>query len=394
MTQACLKLGVVGLGRAFSLMLPTFVNDARVQLVAACDPREAARTQFAHDFSPLVFEDVHALAACPDINAVYIASPHQMHAEHVEIVASHGKHILLEKPMAISMQECDAMIRACERSQVRMVIGHCHSFDQPYLDARALIASGQLGEVKMLHALNFTDFLYRPRRPEELDTRQGGGVVFSQGAHQIDVLRMLAGSEVRAVRSVMGQWDASRPTEGVYSALFWFENGAFATATYSGYAHFDSDIWMGGYGEMGALKDPQQYGGARKKLAECAPGDESALKAKATYGGEGFALQQPPFDQAFQHFGPIIVSCEKGDVRPLPDRIEIYGDRVHQTLDLGKPLFPRKEVIDELEHAVCMNQPTLHDGHWARNTLKVCLAMLHSAKTGKDVLLHEFQENL
>lgn len=391
MSEATLKLGVIGLGRAFSLMLPTFVNDARVQLVAACDPREAARVQFSKDFSHLVFEDVHSLAACSEINAVYIASPHQMHAEHVEIVASHGKHILLEKPMAISMQECEDMIRICDHYKVRMVIGHCHSFDQPYLEARSLIASGKYGDVKMLHALNFTDFLYRPRRPEELDTQQGGGVVFSQGAHQIDVLRMLAGSEVRAVRAVMGKWDASRPTEGVYSAMLWFENGAFATATYSGYAHFDSDIWMGGYGEMGAVKDANQYGAARRKLRGSSEIDESALKAMSTYGGPAFKLQQPPFTNAYQHFGPIIIKCENGDIRPLPDRIEVYDDYEYKVVDLDRPLFPRKEVVDEMVQAISFNKPTLHDGIWARNTLRVCLAMLRSAEIGKDIDLHEFK---
>ena len=75
----------------------------------------------------------------------------------------------------------------------------------------------------MINAFYYTDFLYRPRRPEELDTRVGGGVLFNQASHQVDVVRYLAGGRARSVRALTGDWDASRPTEGAYAALMTFE---------------------------------------------------------------------------------------------------------------------------------------------------------------------------
>src|SRR5437899_592316 len=141
----------------------------------------------------------------------------------------------------------------------------------------------------MIQALNYTDFLFRPRRPEELMTDEGGGVVFSQAAHQVDVVRLLAGSRVTRVRATMGAWDATRPTEGAYSAMLWFQDGAFASLTYSGYAHFDSDEWCGWTGEMGSPKDPEDYGAARRRLRTLAsPGEEARLKAAGTYGGPAY----------------------------------------------------------------------------------------------------------
>lgn len=65
------------------------------------------------------------------------------------------------------------------------IVGHRQSFDTPYLRARELIASGDLGRVRMIQAPNDTDHVYRPRRPDELDTGSGGGVVFSQAAPQV-----------------------------------------------------------------------------------------------------------------------------------------------------------------------------------------------------------------
>jgi phthalate 4,5-cis-dihydrodiol dehydrogenase len=392
MTQRTIRLGVAGLGRAFSLMLPTFLADTRIELVAACDPRLAARSQFEKDFSANVYETIEQLAGDPAVDAIYIASPHQFHAEHTRVAARHGKHVLVEKPMALSLAECDQMIASCAEAGVHLIVGHCHSFDSPYLKARSLVASGEFGKVRMIQALNYTDFLFRPRRPEELMTDEGGGVVFSQAAHQVDVVRLLAGSRVARVRAMLGSWDQSRPTEGAYSAMLWFEDGAFASLTYSGYAHFDSDEWTNWIGEMGSAKDPENYGAARRRLRTLqSPEEEARLKAAGTYGGPdykppaaGAAIGAPALNQ---HFGPVIVTCDRADIRPLPSGVLVYGDDLRQHHPLAAPAVPRFEVIDELVDAVANGVRPLHDGAWARATLQVCLALLASGREQRDVEL-------
>ncbi|SIT36672.1 putative 4,5-dihydroxyphthalate dehydrogenase [Paraburkholderia piptadeniae] len=385
-----LRIGVAGLGRAFSLMLPTFLRDPRVQLVAACDPREEARRQFAADFDARTYADVLQLADDPNVEVVYVASPHQFHAQHTEIAAAKGKHVLVEKPMALDAADCERMIAACRAANVHLIVGHCHSFDTPYLRARELIREGDFGAVKMIQAVNYTDYLYRPRRPEELMTAEGGGAVFSQAAHQVDIVRLLAGSRAVRLRASVGRWDPARPTEGAYSALIWFENGAYASLSYNGYGHFNSDEWTGWIGEMGDQTSPDAYGNARRRLATLASSnDEAKLKAAGTYGGSAYkppcaSADEPP--RFHQHFGPVIVSCERADLRPLPDSIVVYGDR-RETLPLSRPAVPRAEVIDELYGAVVEGRPPLHDGEWAKGTLEICLAILKSSEAGADVLL-------
>lgn len=386
--SAPLRLGVIGLGRAFTLMLPTLVQHPQVRLAAAFDPRPEARERFASDFKAQTHETAAALCRDPDVQVVYVASPHGFHVEHVRLAAEAGKHILVEKPMALTVTDCQAMISAAQAAGIHLVVGHSHSFDLPYLRTRDLIASGAFGRVRMINALNFTDFLYRPRRPEELDTRAGGGVVFSQGAHQIDVVRLLAGSRASCVRAMTGAWDPARPTEGAYTAQITFEEGIFASLSYSGYGHFDTDEFSNWIDELGQARDPASYGTARARLRHAAtPEQESALKNLRAYGPAGSDAFRGEPVRNHNHFGLIIASCERADLRPMPDGILIYGDSERRREPLPQPLVPRSEVIDELVAAAIHGHPPLHSGEWGLATLEICLAILDSASSGRQIAL-------
>ncbi|MEA3193857.1 MAG: phthalate 4,5-cis-dihydrodiol dehydrogenase [Betaproteobacteria bacterium] len=369
-----LKLGVVGLGRAFALMAPTLMRDKRVELVGAVDPRPEALDKFKQDFGGRGFANLEALLKS-DAEAVYIATPHERHAEQAVAAAAAGKHVLVEKPMALSLEECRAIAAAAKQHDVFLVVGHSHSFDRPILETRKLIDSGEFGRVRMISALNYTDFLYRPRRPEELEN-----AVLNQSAHHVDVVRLLSRSRLKSVRAQTGNWDPARPAEGAYAALLTFEE-SFATIVYSGYARFDSDELMGWIGEGGQKKDPAQYGAARKNLAQR---KESLLKAARNYGGAEFkaneAVQHP-------HFGLIVVSCDKADLRPLPGGVMIHADGEQRLEPLAPPAVPRAGVIDELYDAVVNGKAPLHDALWGLATTQACLAILESAHTGKEVSL-------
>ena len=388
MRQKILKLGAIGLGRAFTLMLPTFRADPRVRLVAGSDPRPEAGAALAAEFGARIHADVESLCVDPNIDLVYIATPHQHHALHVRIAAAHGKHVLVEKPMAITLDECDAMIGATAAAGVHLIVGHSHSFDRPYLRARAIIESGQLGAVRMINAQYYTDFLYRPRRPEELDSAQGGGVIFSQAAHQIDVVRLLAGGKAVSVRAHTGAWDPARPTEGAFAALIGFEGGAFASVVYSGYGHFDGDEMCGWIGESGLAKDPAFYASGRAKLADVQDAAaEAAIKAARNFGGSAFLPPAVGAVRQHQHFGHVLVCCDHGDIQPGPGSITVYGDAGRTLEELPAGAIPRVEVIDEAYAAVFEGVPPLHDGAWSLATLEVCLAILESATRGHEVVL-------
>ena len=360
-----LRIGVAGLGRAFSLMASAF-RDPRVELVAAADPRPEALEKFQKEYGGRAFPSVEAMCADPGIDLVYVATPHELHAPHACAALSAGKSVLVEKPMALTLADARRMIHAARHTGAQLVVGHSHSFDAPILRARQLIDSQSFGRLRMITGLYFSDFVYRPRRPGEL-----AAALQNQAAHHVDIARLLAGGRVRSVRAFTGDWDPARPANGAYSCLLGFDNGVSASLVYSGYGHFDSDELMGGIGELGQRKQPSSRHPDEEKNAR-------------NYGGPQF---RELVRVAHEHFGMLILSCEKADLRPLPDGVMIYGDAERRLDPLAPPRIPRVEVIDEIYAAVVEGKPPLHSGESALATLQVCLAILDSARQGKEILL-------
>jgi len=387
MADRVLRLGVIGLSRGFDLTRPTLAADVRVQLVAAADPRDEARAAFQAEFGAPAFETAEALLADTRVEVVYIAAPHEAHVELAVAAARAGKHILVEKPMALRMADGRRMTEAARAAGVQLLVGPSHGFDAPVAWAADLIASGAFGRPRMVTATTFTDFLYRPRRREELDTAQGGGVVFSQAAHQVDVVRRLVGAKVASVRATTGAWDPGRPTEGAYQAFLTFEGGASAALTYSGYGRYDTDALMGWVGETGGARDPEAYAVARRRLGT-AP--EAELKAARAYG---VAAPAPP-PIGHEHFGFVLVVCEGGDLRLTANGVEVYGPHARRTVDLPLGAATRHGVVDELWAAVVEGQPPIHDGAWGTENLAVCLAILRSAAEGREVAIIEIEDTL
>ncbi len=406
MAEKKIRIGAAALGRAFSLMLPTLALDPRIELVAGADPRPEARAQFEKDFGGRTFDSVEAMCGEADFDALYVSSPHQFHAVNVLASVSAGKHVLCEKPMALSVEECLAMIEAADKAGVHLLVGHSHSYDGPVQQARRLVEGGEFGDVRMIHALNYTDFLFRPRRPEELDTEKGGGIIYNQVPHQVDNIRFIGGGLVQSVRAITGAWDAGRGTEGACSALLTFDSGAFASMTYSGYAHFDSNEFVDWIAESGMPSRPENYGATRRALAGMSKDDELALKARQNYGGPGYRGFDPKSASAdidprtgkstggrfHQNFGLLIASCDRADIRPTSKGVSIYADQGQEFRVLEPRPVPRMEVMDELYDAVVFGKQPVHDGRWGLATMEVCFAILESARSGREIMLkHQIQ---
>jgi|SRR5690625_31486 len=385
-----IKFGICGLGFAGSvLMAPIMRRHPNAEIVSACDVNEEVRESFGEAYGIPVFASLDEMIGNVDLDAVYIASPHQFHCEQVIEASKHGLHIIVEKPLTLSLEEGKQMIEATEKAGVHLVVGTSRSHDPVIRTMRHIIDSGEVGKVSMLNLFNYTDFLYRPRRPEELDTNKGGGIIFNQLPHQIDSIKAITGQKIIAVRAMTGKLDPNRPTEGNCAALLTLENGACAVVVYSGYDHFDSDEFHFWVAEGGRPKKPN-HGGSRKILREH-QGDEAELRRKR-YGFGGPVSQAMESDNAGRqqpHFGIMLVTCEKADLRPSPDGVLVYDNNGVREVPaiVGRGEYSQGDTIDELYDAITGQQPAMRDARWGKETVAVCLAILESSKTGKQIAL-------
>jgi phthalate 4,5-cis-dihydrodiol dehydrogenase len=335
-------------------------------------------------------DSVEAMCASPDVDAVWVASPNAQHAEHTIAAARHGKHVICEKPMAVSLDDCRAMVEAVERHGVKFVQGHSKAYDTPIRKMREILDSGELGRVIHIQTWNWNDWLLRALVASEVDTAQGSGVVFRQGPHQTDIVRFLGAAPVRSVRAVAGRWDPDFPDgEGNYTAFLEFEDGAAATMVFDGYGWFDAAELTWGIGESGKrMRNPDST------IPRARPGGSISAEAKYAmvragnpygYGAGGGIDESSPRRNPF--FGLTIVSCERGVLRQHPDGIYVYGAEGRREVAV-EPHRGRTSELIELYDAVTTKRPTLLDARWGMASTEVCLAILQSSRERREILLH------
>ncbi len=133
---------------------------------------------------------------------------------------------------------------------------------------------------------------------------------------------------------------------------------------------------------MGRRSSPMRAAPQRFASAD----GEAAAKNARNYGGANYRPgAEPPLRTRISAL--LIVSCERADLRPLPNGVMIYQNGEARLDPLPPPNVPRAEVIDELYDAVVQGIAPLHNGAWAMATLEVCLAMLQSAREGREIAL-------
>ena len=234
----------------------------------------------------------------------------------------------------------------------------------------------------MVNTWCYTDWVWRPRRPDEFDPAQGGGVTFRQGSHQFDILRLLCGGRARSVRAKAFDWQPDRRTIGAHIAFIDFEDGPAATAVYNGYGGFSSMDLCFDISEWGLHQPPA----ARPRLPVFGdtPGDAQAeLQAKQARAASAIQSSAPhtPF------FGVTLVSCERGDIRQAPNGLRLHTRSGVQEIPVSVKRSPRERVLDEWHAAIAGSAPALHSGAWGLANLELCLAALASSQSGREVRL-------
>jgi len=202
-----LRIGVIGVGGRGGLAALAHHPEDGVRLVAGADINPVALQHFATQYGPEVFvtADYHELLARPDIDAVFVTSPDFVHEEHAVAALEAGKAVYLEKPMAITIDGCDRILRTAFAHRQKLYLGHNMRHFATIQKMKALIDAGAIGEVKAGWCRHFVayggDAYFKDWHAER---SKSTGLLLQKGAHDIDVLHWLCGGYTRRVTAMGG----------------------------------------------------------------------------------------------------------------------------------------------------------------------------------------------
>jgi len=200
-----LRIGVIGVGGRGGLAGLAHDPDNAVRVVAGCDIRPAALERFIEQYGPdvSVTDDYRALLARDDIDAVFVTTPDPWHEPHAVAALEAGKHVYLEKPMAVTIEGCDRILATARRTGRRLYVGHNMRHFAVIRKMKELIDAGTIGRVQTAWCRHFVsyggDAYYKDWHA---DRRNTTGLLLQKGAHDIDVLHWLCGGYTRRVTAM------------------------------------------------------------------------------------------------------------------------------------------------------------------------------------------------
>jgi len=237
-----LKWGLIGAGDiVHKRVAPALVESPLCQLVAVSRARGDLAAAFAADVGARRWhrrwED---LVADQEVQSVYVATPVHLHAAQTVAAAEAGKHVLCEKPMAMTAAECDRMLAACRAHGVRLGIAYYRRFYPVVMRVKEIIACGEIGKPVFAQMNAFEPFNPAPDFPRAWllqPSLAGGGPMMDFGCHRIELLLNLFGTSVRQAIGLTANVVFDRQVEDTAAVLLHFEDGPCATVTVTHAAH-------------------------------------------------------------------------------------------------------------------------------------------------------------
>ena len=256
MMQSTLGFAIIGAGMVARYHATAIERTPGARLVAICRSDPARARETATQFGVPCLADEAALLARDDIDAVCICTPSGLHAQQTIAAARAGKHVLVEKPLALTLADADAMIAACAQAGVRLGVALQRRTEPEFQRLQAAIAAGELGRI-VLGSISMP-YLRTQSYYDSADWRgtwalDGGGALMNQGIHLIDMLVWLIGdvAEVRAATATLAH---TIEVEDCVTATLRFANQALGsiTATTAAAPGFPHRVEI--YGERGGVQ--------------------------------------------------------------------------------------------------------------------------------------------
>ena len=194
-----IHIGIIGLGAIGQRLIKQFANHPEVKIVAVCDRLESLAIETADTLGEIrVYTDYQQLIADEHTDLIYVAVPPKFHHQIVMDVLKAKKHVLCEKPAALTVIEAKEMIEVCRKNSVMFMEGFMYQFHPQHKRVKEIIASGEIGEVKMMRA-SLSFFLEDQIGNIRMNQKLGGGSIYDVGCYCIHSIRNILDTEPKRV---------------------------------------------------------------------------------------------------------------------------------------------------------------------------------------------------
>ncbi|NUQ60854.1 MAG: Gfo/Idh/MocA family oxidoreductase [Pirellulales bacterium] len=280
-------VGIIGsgfMGRTYAETISKYCPEARV--VAVTGGSRAA--QLAADYGIACEESVGSLLRREDVAAVFITTPHHLHAEHALAAAAASKHVMIEKPMAGTLADCDAILAACDRRNLRCSVAFTQRSRKCNLRAKELIDAGRIGHVRQILEWQFFSG-GAAAFPKWQSSAENLGILFGHGIHNFDRVRWFTGAEIATVYARCAGLRDAAGVEGTSMLVMTLSDGTIVNFSSSGdipkpgFPRTAFACWV--IGETGLL-DLDAYGELR--IARDGRWEVAEVQEPVDWQGKGF----------------------------------------------------------------------------------------------------------
>jgi len=344
MTKKKLRFALLGCGRIAKrhaeLLGTGQIKGA--QLIAVCDVRRERAEEFGAKYGVAAYQSIEEMLTNPDIDVVSVLTPSGMHAEHAIAVATARRHVVVEKPMALTMSDADAMIATCKDNGVKLFVVKQNRFNVPVIKAREALEAGRFGQLVLgtVRVRWCRDQSYYDQDDWRGTWAQDGGVLSNQASHHVDMLSWFMG-EVESVYARGITALARIEAEDTAIATLKFRNGSLGVV------------------EATSATRPQDMEGSLSVL-----GSDGAVEIA------GFSVNKIRTWQCIHPQASDAEVIDKYSVNPP----NVYG-------------FGHQAYYEHVVDCLVNGTEALVDGHQGRQSLELIMAMYESIASGKEVSL-------
>ena len=311
------KVGIIGSQFISTIHAESLARCQSAEMLAVASPSNGNAKSFAakHDI-PHHFTDYRELLAMSEIDLVVIGIPNHLHCEAVVAAAEAGKHIVIEKPLCLNMEEADLMVEAAKKADVKLMYAEELCFAPKYVRLKQLLDSGALGKPTLIKQSEKHD---GPHAPHFWDVEQsGGGVVMDMGCHAIEFFRwMLGRPPVKSVFAQMSTQVHTDKTVGEDNALLIleFEDGTIGLAEESWTKLGGMDDRAEVHGSKGVAYADLLHGNSIETYSQ--GGYDYAVEKAGTTKGWSFTIYEEAYNYGFHQEMAHFVDCVQNDKQPI-----------------------------------------------------------------------------